>query len=253
LPRWESKAIGSITKRDLIDAIDVVKARGTESAAHHLLAYTKGLFNYAIARDMIEHSPCDRVKPSVLIGPKTHRQRVLNDDEIRALWLACERAGAFGKLAQLILATGTRRGEAAFARSEEFDDKLWTIPPERFKSNTTHLVPLSQLALDISAAVPFHVTGFSKSKQRLDKLMLGELRKRNAKAELPRWTLHDLRRTVRTRLSAITTYEVAELVIGHGKKGLARVYDQHEYLDEMREALDAWAARLTQIVTDKRA
>jgi hypothetical protein len=71
---------------------------------------------------------------------------------------------------------------------------------------------------------------------------------------VPHFVIHDMRRTVRTRLSALRVrHEVAELVIGHGKKGLARVYDQHEYLDEMREALDAWAARLTQIVTDKRA
>ena len=42
--------------------------------------------------------------------------------------------------------------------------------------------------------------------------------------------LHDIRRTVRTRLSSLRVSErVAEMVIGHGKKGLARVYDQHEF------------------------
>ena len=38
------------------------------------------------------------------------------------------------------------------------------------------------------------------------------------------------------------------MVIGHARRGLARVYDQHQYLDEMREALDAWAAKLRDIV-----
>jgi hypothetical protein len=42
---------------------------------------------------------------------------------------------------------------------------------------------------------------------------------------------------------------VAEMVIGHGRKGLQRVYDQHRYVDEMREALELWAARLRDIVT----
>jgi hypothetical protein len=81
------------------------------------------------------------------------------------------------------------------------------------------------------------VNGFGKAKARLDKHMGG----------VPHFVIHDLRRTVRTRLSALTTYQIAELVIGHGKKGLARVYDQHEYLDEIPEALKA--ARLRSIVS----
>ena len=41
---------------------------------------------------------------------------------------------------------------------------------------------------------------------------------------------------------------VAETILGHGKKGLQRVYDQHQYLPEMREALELWATRLRDIV-----
>ena len=42
---------------------------------------------------------------------------------------------------------------------------------------------------------------------------------------------------------------MAEQIIGHGRKGLARVYDQHGYEAEMRDALERWAARLRDIVT----
>jgi hypothetical protein len=38
------------------------------------------------------------------------------------------------------------------------------------------------------------------------------------------------------------------MVIGHARKGLQRVYDQHKYIDEMREALDLWAGRHRDIV-----
>jgi intergrase/recombinase len=62
------------------------------------------------------------------------------------------------------------------------------------------------------------------------------------------WRLHDIRRIVGNRLSALKVpHEVAELIIGHGKKGLARVYDQHEYIDEMREAPELWAQKLSAI------
>ena len=41
---------------------------------------------------------------------------------------------------------------------------------------------------------------------------------------------------------------VAELVIGHQRRGLAAVYDQHKFEDEKREALTKWAALLRSIV-----
>ena len=64
------------------------------------------------------------------------------------------------------------------------------------------------------------------------------------------WQLHDLRRTVRTRLAGLGVPDtVAEQIIGHGRKGLARVYDQHQYEAEQRDALERWAARLRSIVT----
>jgi integrase len=100
----------------------------------------------------------------------------------------------------------------------------------------------------------FHVSGFSKAKKRFDRFMHGELRKRNARATLPNWTLHDIRRTVRTRLSELRVPEhVAEAVIGHGRKGITRTYDHHQYLDEKREALDKWSERLSGIVSDTKA
>lgn len=41
---------------------------------------------------------------------------------------------------------------------------------------------------------------------------------------------------------------VRELVIGHTKPGLHKVYDQHAYIDEKRHALGLWAARLREII-----
>jgi integrase len=184
-----------------------------------------------------------------LIGERGVRQRVLNDAELRKLWSSAHRiAGAYGPLWQLLIATGQRRSDVALACWSEFDldERLWEIPAERFKSNRKHLVPLSQLAIDIIEALPrdserlFHVNGFGKAKKRLDRFM---------GPSTPPFVIHDLRRTVRTRLSPLTTYEVAEAVIGHSKTGLNKVYNLYEYLDEKRQALDAWSERLQRIVT----
>jgi integrase len=253
LPKWRDKPMSSITKGDLLEVIDAAVKRGSPYAAHNAWAHARRLWNWAIGREIVDRSPCDRVRPSVVIGAKAPRQRVLSDIEIKAMWRACERSGSFGKLCQLILATATRRSEPALADRAEITDKLWTVPLERHKSGMSHLIPLSQLALDIIAKLPdegrlFRITTWSKSKKRLDRFMFAELRKLNPKATLVPWCLHDLRRTARTRLSPLTSFEVAELILGHSKRGLQRVYDQHEYLEEMSEALDAWSERLHKIV-----
>jgi hypothetical protein len=63
------------------------------------------------------------------------------------------------------------------------------------------------------------------------------------------WTLHGLRRTMRSGLSALRVRaEVAEATIGHAPRGLLRVYDRHDYLQEKTEALTLWADRLRRIV-----
>jgi integrase len=193
---------------------------------------------------------------------------VLTDDEIRAFWRATDRLGyPYGPLFRMLLLTGQRRTEVADARWPEFnfDAKLWTVPPERFKSNSTHIVPLTADVLGLLCALPRFKSGdylfsasfgkapsddFFRRKNQLDDLMLEELRKIDAKAKLPPFVLHDLRRTMRTRLSSLRVPDtVAEMVIGHGRKGLQRVYDQHKFVDEMREALEAWNARLRAIVS----
>src|SRR5262249_30308779 len=125
-----------------------------------VFSHARTLFNWAINRGSytLEHSPCDRLRIGDLVSRrKQPRQRVLSDEELRCLWKATGRMGyPWGPLFRLILLTGTRKTEAAGARWREFDlkRKLWSVPPERFKSNATHLVPLSGDALAVIGSLP---------------------------------------------------------------------------------------------------
>ena len=66
---------------------------------------------------------------------------------------------------------------------------------------------------------------------------------------VPPWVIHDLRRTFRTRLSELRVPDlVAELAIAHRKPGLHKVYDQHAYRAEKREAMLRWETRLRAIL-----
>jgi integrase len=262
-PRWKDRPIIALTKTDVVAMVDSIVDSGFKRHAHNVLGHARTIFNWAINRGIygLELSPCDRLKPSALIGEKATRQRVLNDLEISSVVKGAKAMNyPYGPLVQLLLLTGQRKAEVAEASWKEFDleKKLWTIPQERFKSDSEHFVPLSKEAMAVLATLPrfesgdylFSLTagkspinGFSKAKIQLDASIAARAKK------IEPWVLHDLRRTVRTQLSGLRIAEpVAEMVIGHARKGLARVYDQHQYLDEMREALDQWAAKLRDIV-----
>jgi integrase len=264
IAKWADRPIVSITREDVVTLVDAVARRPAPYLAHIVLGHARSLFNWAINRGTygLETSPCDRVKPATLIGPKQPRQRILSDDELRALWHASEIIGyPFGPLYRLLLLTGARKSEVAGGQWRELDlnKKLWMVPPERFKSNATHLVPLSDQAVEVLRELPRFtkgdhlfsttfgekaVAGFSKAKAALDTQM-----KESLGVAPPPWVIHDIRRTVRTRLASLRVPDmVAEMVIGHGRKGLQRVYDQHRHVDEMREALELWASRLRDIV-----
>ena len=270
--RWNSRPITSITDDDARDVINEILKRDAKYEAHNVFGDGRTLFVWAIGRGGygLTHSPFDRLKPGKLIGKREPRQRVLEDSELRAFSRATRRMGyPFGSMFRMLALTGQRKSEVSDARWRELGDldaanPVWTVPPERFKSNAMHLVPLTADVVALLRELPrfkkgdylFSTTfgakpvdGFSKAKARLDGLMLEELRAEDPGAELPPFVIHDLRRTVRTRLSAVRVSDtVAEMVIGHGRKGMQRVYDEHKYVDEMREALKLWNTRLRDIV-----
>ncbi len=70
--------------------------------------------------------------------------------------------------------------------------------------------------------------------------------------DLERWTLHDLRRTVRTGLSALkpaVPFEVKEAVLNHTKEALVRTYDLYDFADEKRDTLQRWTDKVRDIVS----
>lgn len=59
---------------------------------------------------------------------------------------------------------------------------------------------------------------------------------------------HDLRRTFRTGISRLASAAIAERCLNHVLPDMQAVYDQHDYLDERREALEKWAEHVMRIV-----
>jgi len=269
-----------LAKRGIKEKGNKVEAAPAPGHARNLLSYVKTFFSWAIERDDfgLETSPCERLKAKSIFGDRQSSDRTLNDSEIFAFWRATGRMGyPYGPLYQILLLTGLRLNEVADASWAEFDlaKGVWTIPAERMKGKSgkvrPHAVPLTDDILLILKTLPRFKGGdflFSatfgaapawmngKVKRRVDARILRSMRALvrmrggdGAKAKLDPWVNHDLRRTLRSRLSELrVNTDVAEAVLAHVKPGIRGVYDRHEYLDEKRHALELWAGKLRGIV-----
>ena len=275
VPKWGKKDIRSVGRADVIDLIDSMMDRSIPQSANRVHALLRKAFNWFVERGVIERSPCANVRaPAASVS----RDRVLSADELRNVWSACNRIGwPFGPMIQLLILTGQRREEVAGAVWEEFSlsipDPVWTIPKERSKTKIANTVWLTPLALDILGTLPripdasgkarfvltttgeSSVSGFSRGKTRLDKAIATALTARGIErgspigtAEVP-WRLHDLRRTVASGMASLKVEpHVVEKVLNHSTggiiRGVAAVYNRHDYAEARRQAFFAWAEYL---------
>jgi integrase len=185
------------------------------------------------------------------------RDRVLGDDELRLVWKVAEAVPLAGFL-KFVLLTATRRKEAAQARWSEVTGADWIIPGARYKTGKDHVVPLSTLARSLlppmvgeflfSRSGGVRPINASHLKVAFDKALAAELG-----SPLPRWTLHDLRRTARSLMSrAGVPSDHAERCLGHVIGGVRGVYDRHDFRDEKARAFEALAALVERIVAEGR-
>jgi integrase len=279
LPVWGARPINQISDLDVLLVIKAKKLHAP-AQARNLLGIAKRLFTWAKDQRIygLMANPCSDLRPAKLIGDKPSGDRILSDDELFALRRAATRMLCpYGPVYQMLILTALRLNEVADASWSEFDlrNRVWTVPATRMKGKNgkarAHAVPLTDDLLAVLNALPCFNSGdyvfstsfgtkpvwiSSKIKQQVDRRMLRTLRalarRRGgdpAKAVLPAWTNHDIRRSVRSQLSRLKiAEEVREAVLAHVRPGIKRVYDLHDYLDEKREALSLWAARLKSIV-----
>jgi integrase len=270
--QW-GKPAAELDRATVVRVLDGLQrpARGTDDKAgastpRHAIAartaaYGRACYAWAMKRDTVPSNPFDALP---LPAPAPARERVLSDDELKAVWTAAGKASdPFGSLVRMLILTGQRREEVAGMRWEHLSDDLtlWTIPGSETKNGKPHLVPLTADAQTIIAAreppagepraglvfvgrVGTQFSGWSKCKADLDK-----------DSSVTEWRIHDLRRTLATSLQRLgVRLEVTEAVLNHisgSRAGLVGVYQRHDWRDEKATALAAWAAHVRGLLADK--
>jgi integrase len=274
--RWRGRRLSQIGRADVHNLLDEIVDRAP-IAANRVFAQFRKMCRWAVARGIVERTPCDGVAPPSSEKGRA-RERVLSDDELRLAWRAADTiAWPFGPIVKLLILTGARRDEIAEMRWSEVDLEraIWTLPAERSKNRRANEIPLTAAALDLLRSLPKFdradlvfsttggrsaVSGFSRAKRAID-TAIEEMRLAEARGEepeaIPDWVLHDLRRTVATGLQQLgVRLEVTEAILNHvsgSRAGVVGVYQRYSWAEEKRAALNAWARRVEAILSGTEA
>jgi len=278
LPLWGSRPVTEIRRRDVIELV-TKKALAGRTAANRLQAHLSMLFAYGVEADWLPANPAAGIRKH----SEQPRTRVLTDDDLRTLWteleadtaielargttaktrrvMPAETGQTLRELFQVLLLTGQRLGETSRMKwtDVDLDAKRWTIPGTDTKNGHPHRVPLSEPAHELltarqEAAHPLATFAFPSGPNLNSSAWVWS--KRTAAVFAAKtgvaFTAHDLRRTVATEMGELgIDADTIGLVLNHRKPGVTtRHYDHSTRETATRAALDRWAQRLIQIVTE---
>jgi integrase len=255
LPAIGSRKVKDVERADVRRLLQNIVARGATIQANRTHALVSKIFNWAISEDVATVNPVRGIEKP---GVEQQRDRILTDDEIRAVWLACDQeTPSFGIAVKLRLLTAQRSGEVTRMRWQDIEGEWWTIPAEHAKNGLAHRVPLSlQARVEIDAMGNRSQTvGWVFRSSRQDGPFVSNWRsigriRRHSGVD---FVMHDLRRTAASRMTGdlgVNRLTVSK-ILNHVESGVTSVYDRHSYDAEKRQALDAWGRRLEQIISDE--
>src|SRR5262245_1700173 len=242
-----STPIDRVQRRDIAARLETIERECGTTTACRARTNLSSMFAWGIASGRLEVNPTNGA--GQLREPKP-RERVLSDAELVAVWQACSDDSDFSKIVKLLILTGARRSEVGGMCWSELSYGIWSLPAERSKNDRSHTLPLSPLAQSIIESVRHRndrdllfghtaAAGFGQwdySKGALDG-RLGD--------KVGAWTLHDIRRTVATRMCDLgVAPHIVETILNHQsghKGGVAGIYNKSRYEHEVREALIKWA------------
>jgi integrase len=248
--------VGTVSRKDVAARLLVVTREQGPIVASRSRAALSTFFAWAMQMGLAEANP---VIGTIRPQEGKPRERVLSDEEIAAIWRACK-DDHHGKVVRLLVLLGARRAEVGGMTWPEFTpldapNPKWRLPPERSKNGKSHELPLIAMALGIIRSVPRMVsrnqlfgahspagfTAWAKEKRALD-----------ARSGVTDWTVHDIRRSVATKMADIGIQpHVIEQVLNHQsghKAGPAGIYNRSSYERDVRAALALWEHHVRALV-----
>jgi integrase len=240
-----------ITKHEVAQRLTRITA---PSQRDHALVCLRIFFRWAISHGYLDADPTEGLKKE----KSTTRARLLSDIEVKLIWQATDEPSHYNTIVRLLILTGQRRNEIASLKAEYIKDDICTIPGTLTKNGREHTFPIGKHASSIienssdkhglmfparGKQSPF--AGWSKAKAALDRRLGGTVEP---------WTLHDCRRFYASTMARLgVRQEVTERLLNHRSgiiSGIAAVYTLHDFMPEMRAAVDLYQNHLERILKD---
>jgi integrase len=254
LPEFGKRKPEEITTQEVSKFLDKIAER-SPSVAWAVRRQLSSFYSWAIPKlPAGAFNPVTNASKPPKVDP---RDRHLADDELKSLWDVLENEREPWRTAvRLLILTGQRVQEVLAADWTELDlvKKVWTIPAARAKNRQAHVVPLSPAVLKLLKALPTRKGPLFPTGTGVVSRAAKRIREGMGDVEEFRW--HDIRRTVATGLQGLgVRWEVTEAVLNHisgSRAGIAGIYQQHNWAEDKREALDKWAAHVGRITANRR-
>jgi integrase len=253
-------SIVAISHPDVAARISAIKRDNGSVTAKQARAALSSMYKWAMGEGLMGKSPFNPVVGTNSPAGPQAGTRVLSDSELSRIWNTCG-DDDYGRIIKLLILLGSRRSEiGGIAWSElDFDAGTWLLPAARSKNKHPLLVPLPPAALAIIKAVPrtsrdqlfgartrAGFTGWERGKHALD-----------ARAGVEaKWRVHDLRRTVATRMGDLGVLpHVIEAALNHrggAKRGVAGLYNRSIHEAHVRNALLMWSEHVLALVEGRK-
>ncbi len=264
-PRFGQYKLNDITRRDIKTGLDKMVDTGISSTANKTLALMKQMFDYGISAGVLENNVALPIKSRNVGGIEKARERNLSFEEIKTLWLFLD--DGQHKISKeiifavkLLILTAARSSEIREAEWSEFDfeNMLWTIPANRYKTEIEHKTPITPAIKELLDKIPKmkddkeHLFNLdSKAIGRSIRRSLQPLKDGTIRLNIPHFTIHDLRRSVASRMSDLKVDAVTiEKVLGHKLPKILQGYNRGEMMEERSEALTRWSDKVYKIINE---
>jgi integrase len=245
--------IDKVARRDIADRLVAISREHGGVTAARARAVISALFVWSMRMGITDANP---VVGSIKAKDSKSRERVLDNNELARIWNACG-DDVYGRIIRLLILTGCRRAEIGdMAWSEiDLDQATFTIPAARSKNHREHTLPLMPMMLEIIGAVPHMATTDSLFSLRAKGFGNWANHKRvlDVKSGVTDWTVHDIRRSVATRMADLGVQpHIIEQVLNHQsghRRGVAGTYNRSSYDREVKAALATWADHIRTLTT----
>lgn len=257
--------IDNTTREHWVNLFDKMESR---VMAHHIFSICKRAFRFCLNRDAIKANPLEKLNPRDVGQKPRIKDRMLEPGELKTIydWLRFRQTEEAKFLVKFVMLTGCRTAEIRQATWDWFDMEggVWTIPSAHYKTRKSVRRALCPAAVKMlqkrqKSVDTAHVLTSPRvfAGRESDRPLNAQVAANYAKsikmgAKMEEWSLHDLRRTFATMMSALGCPPyVVEKLLGHQMAGVMVHYNLHDYMDDQKHWVKVWEDKLSEIVGEE--